>query len=172
MDLAQGVISGETGIGSHVPFLAAAVARTTGPVLELGMGFWSTPLLHYLCRGRRLVSVDREKEWADRFGRYQSPTHEIHVIREYEDTLAVSLAEPKWGVIFLDCSPGECRGDMAVALKGRALYLVCHDTEADLPPSGGNYGWAKVEGVYRYAVTDKSIRPWTTIYSDDAEFEL
>ena len=49
------------GGGSHVPLLASVVAiARPGPVLELGVGDMSTPLLREMCRamGRELVSVD------------------------------------------------------------------------------------------------------------------
>jgi hypothetical protein len=34
--------------GSHVELLAAAAVSTTGDILELGTGFFSTPLLHQI----------------------------------------------------------------------------------------------------------------------------
>ena len=39
--------------------------ETEGPVLELGMGLYSTPLLDLLCHEekRELVSYDDDKEW-------------------------------------------------------------------------------------------------------------
>ena len=36
--------------GTHQGVLLAAFLATTGPVIEFGMGHFSTPLLHELCR--------------------------------------------------------------------------------------------------------------------------
>ena len=46
--------------GSHLPVLIKMVLMTDGPILELGTGFFSTPVLHWLCaeKKRKLVSYD------------------------------------------------------------------------------------------------------------------
>jgi len=41
---------GGDGHGTHQPVLHAAFHASTGPVIEFGMGFFSTPMLHELCR--------------------------------------------------------------------------------------------------------------------------
>lgn len=165
------------GVGSHFAVLAAAVARTTGPVLECGMGDFSTPMLHLMCKGKReLVSLESDREWLNRFSRYISDDHDMGLIEasiETWEAYGKSIGDfYKDGVIFLDQAPGEARVPMALALKGKARFLVCHDTEADIPPSAGNYGWAKLNGVFKYASTYKEFGPWTTVYSDEEEFAL
>jgi len=65
--------------GTHIPVLAACVAKTTGPVLELGCGHYSTRLLHALCgaMGRQLLTVDVNLKWLARFADLRAPLHEI-----------------------------------------------------------------------------------------------
>ncbi len=74
--------------GSHFPVLAAAVARTAGqgPVLELGMGDYSTPMLHLLCHDRLLVSADNSARWVARYEAFRSPRHELHFVDVVHDT--------------------------------------------------------------------------------------
>ncbi len=58
--------------GTHMACLIAAVINTTGPVLELGSGHYSTPLLHVLCSphdgkpARLLVSTETELNWLNK----------------------------------------------------------------------------------------------------------
>lgn len=159
----------DVGVGSHFPVLAAAVARTTGPVLELGCGWFSTPMLRLLCRHlhpehpqwRRLESYDTDKDWAAKFA--------VPIVKDWTSW---QPAEKHYGVAFVDNSPGESRVGLIKRLKGHARFIIAHDTEADIPPSGGNYGWAQLNGLFKYAVTFNAFRPWTTIYSDEEEFAL
>ena len=41
---------GGDGHGTHQAVLHAAFHASTGPVVEFGMGYFSTPMLHELCR--------------------------------------------------------------------------------------------------------------------------
>lgn len=163
-------MSYDLGVGSHVPILAAAVARTTGPVIECGTGWWSTPLLHLLCKGRRLLSCETDKEWLQKFSHLGSDQHEIRHVTHWKNVSEID--SHSWSVAFVDGSPGEERIDIIRRLRERTNFIVAHDTDADIPPGGGNYGWKKLEGVFRYEVIYKGVRPWTTIYSDYREFEL
>lgn len=47
---------------THIPILAAVVAMTDGPVLELGTGLNSTPLLSEMCfhMSRDLYSIETD----------------------------------------------------------------------------------------------------------------
>jgi len=160
----------DLGYGSHVPILAAAVARTSGPVIELGTGWWSTPMLHMLCKGRYLLSLETEPGWLANFQFMQSPNH---IVRQVDDWWKEKdIDEKEWAVAFVDSHPGEMRPGLALRLKERTRFIVAHDTEADIPPSGGNYGWANLKGRFKYEVIYKEVRPWTTIYSDHEEFKL
>lgn len=165
------------GVGTHFPILAAAIARTTGPVLECGMGHFSTPMLHLMCAGRReLVSLESDREWLNKFSKYVSETHDLGLIEptiEAWEAYAVTLSDfYRDGVIFLDQAPGEARVPMAKRLKGKAHFIVCHDTEADIPPSGGNYGWSNLDGLFRFQTVYRDYSPWTTVFSDVEEFVL
>lgn len=160
----------DLGYGSHVPILAAAVARTTGPVIELGMGWWSTPLLHMLCRDRQLLSCETDPLWFSGFQFMQSSSHVMRQVESWKRETDIDRI--KWDVAFVDSHPGEMRPDLVLRLKEKVRFIVCHDTEADIPPSGGNYGWKRLEGAFKYEVIYKEVRPWTTVYSDFEEFKL
>ena len=161
----------DLGVGSHAPILAAAVARTTGPVYEFGMGHWSSWMLHLLCQPNRpLVSYESDAEWASKFASLSTPLHAIRHVKDWQKEESIDAAFGS--VAFVDHSPGEERIRTIVRLKGRFKYIVVHDTCADLPGSGGNYGWKALEGRFKYEVIYKQVRPWTTVYSDDEAFAL
>lgn len=169
MGMADGISLGE---GSHVAFLAGAVARTKGPVLELGTGWWSTPVLHALCWDRPLFSTETSDTWLESLSGLKSVNHTFIKVKEMQDILDVARAYGPWGVIFVDNSPGEIRGDLLVKLKGMAELIVVHDTEADDPGEAGNYGWKKADGLYKYCRRFTMFRPNTSVYSDTVDFSL
>ena len=150
------------GVYSHYPVLAAAVARTTGPVLELGCGWGSTPMLRAMCRvmNRKLESYDTDKEWADKFG--------VPVVQDQRWDLWEPL-EKHYGVIFIDCSPGEIRRDLAVRLKDQATFQVLHDHEAG---SAAAYYYETILEYFKYNETYRMLRPHTLILSNVEPFGL
>ena len=94
---------------THLPALMRALALTDRPVLELGMGLFSTPYLHYACAlaGRNLVSYENDAGWAAQFiaGGYRKDLHQIRITPDWSKlNLAVH-----WGVALVDCSPSGAR---------------------------------------------------------------
>ena len=114
---------------THEPVLAAVVAATAGDVLEIGAGTFSTPLLHAICAamGRRLVTVDNDAGWIDKFGSLASGTHSLHAVASWTD--ALPLFASSWGVAFVDHAPIERRIVDIEFLSRRCDALVVHDSE-------------------------------------------
>ena len=58
--------------GSNSIPLTAAALLTDGDLLELGMGLFSTPLLHEIAADsdRNLVSIDTDPNWLKKFITY------------------------------------------------------------------------------------------------------
>lgn len=114
--------------GSFLPALVAAVADSKGAVLEIGIGHFSTPILHSLCTalGRKLVSVEDNKEWVSPLAHYQNSKHIFHV-GDY-DTILPKLSESNWGVVLIDNSPGGWRRlkDFNMFID-RSEYVLVHD---------------------------------------------
>lgn len=166
----------DLGVGSHVPFLAAAVARSFGPVFEFGTGWWSTPLLHFMCKGQRMLrSYETDLEWMKPMAElFQGPGHEFEHVTKWDDVIIPTGA----AVAFVDCSVDSTKKEhhrprlMKRLKETGARFVIAHDLEADIRPAAGDYGWAEIEGLFRYEFTFKAIRPWTTVYSDVEEFVL
>jgi hypothetical protein len=166
--------------GSHLPVLMKVVAMTTGPILELGCGAFSTPILHWSCfpTRRRLVTYENHPAYyadllegvAENKRNIQNDFHEVHLITDW---LALDLAEP-WSVVFVDHSSehGRCPEIQRVT---HAEYVVVHDTERDPGSVKLRQFQREVLPLFKYRFEYATARPATTILSnvhDLAEFRI
>src|SRR5271157_2406306 len=94
--------------GSHLPILVKLVMMTEGPILELGTGFFSTPMLHWLCAPtkRRLVSYESSEVFIEVAKNYMADFHEIHLVTNWDQ---VNLSQYNWDVALVDHGPGPQR---------------------------------------------------------------
>jgi hypothetical protein len=176
--LIEGVERKDMGPSSHFPVLAAAVARTTGPVIEFGMGDYSTTMLHGLCRDRLLVSVESDPKWLAQFEEFRGPNHEMHLVSGAPQRAAWEQYKgieerTDWSVALVD-QWSEYRYDIALRLKGRCKFIICHDYEEVYMPSNypSNFMWRKLDGVFKYRFVFKKYVPYTAVFSDEEEFSF
>lgn len=116
--------------GSHLAPLLACICQSDGPVLELGIGHFSTPILHAVCTnmGRKLVSVEDNEEWVRAFQKYDFGCHHI-LHRDYDH---MDFDDEIWGVTFIDNSPGgERRKKDFERFIQSSDYVVVHDYELE-----------------------------------------
>ena len=118
------MIPWDYGYATHLPLLLEYVLKTTGPVLELGAGNYSTPILHTLCEGKRLlVTIESNPEWLAKFQHLRSSHHIV------TDTLTPELAAASWDVVLVDSAPGSTRTPYIDQLCHKSQYLILHDSE-------------------------------------------
>jgi len=126
------------GFGTHMPTLAAAVLRAgPGPVVEYGMGFYSSPLLHLLCEETRrpLLSLESDRGWGEKFAGLSRPQdgedggHRIVCVDSWQESEAIVDALGAIAVAFIDHGPNERRVVDAKRLAHRAEFVVVHDWE-------------------------------------------
>ena len=146
------------GGGSHLPLLLACVAATTGPVLEIGVGHGSTPCLHSVCcPNRKLVSLEEDAKWLETFKAGECDGHTVEL-----DSPAhlAELATQRWGVVFIDDSPGPPRADH-VRMFPVADYVVVHDAEGEdiMVPTRPVIAGVPHQFIY------KTFFPWTLAVS-------
>ena len=67
------------GYSTHQPLLVAALLSTDGPILEIGGGFYSTPLISSFANqlGRKAITVETSKEFSKVLKQFETPLHEI-----------------------------------------------------------------------------------------------
>ena len=139
--------------GTNIPCLIKALEKTTGDVCELGMGVFSTPLLHYQCilQNRKLVSYENFQEWMNFFLKYRYPceNHEIKFVEKYED----ADIEKPWGVILIDQTPDSSRIETIRRVANLAKYVVIHDSSEK---DEGHYHYSEIYPLFKYkSVWDK-----------------
>jgi len=129
---------------THIPMLIKTIQCTSGPVLELGAGFFSTPLIHWLCaESRRKVVTCEEDEYYYLVARkFRSKTHSVVKISDWEKEIG-RYADRLWSVIFIDHHQ-DYRVSSIKALKEHGIFFVLHDTNDPL------YGYDQIYHLFKY----------------------
>lgn len=131
----------ESAFFTYQPVLYAAVMNSTGPILELGCGEGSTPLLHQLCKeqGRELITIDNNRKWYDKYRHeYSEKWHRFIFADNWLGVLTDDQLDLEWGVVFVDQSPLEARLMSMKLFSDSAKYIVLHD--CDYFPENGVFG--------------------------------
>jgi len=143
---------------THIPVLIKAIQTSDGPVMELGSGLFSTPLMHWLCaeKRRKLVTYESVPEYYEFAKQFRSRNHHIRLIDSWDkiDT------QTHWSVVLIDHIK-ERRAIDAIRLKDTVDYIILHD-------SGGEkvYGYDKVYPHFKHIYHWKFCTPWTTVVSN------
>lgn len=148
------------GWSTHNAMLIKTVAESKGKVLEFGAGFFSTPLLHWLCKdlNKKLVTLENNIVFFNFARQFRSRLHSVRYIENW-DNFPVN---EHWGVILIDHDkPYQRRGTDALKFKGSADFIVLHDTEVEKI-----YGYDKIWKYFKYRHDWKECRPWTTVVSN------
>lgn len=147
--------------GSHRPALWDALEKTKHlglPVLELGCGDGSTPMLKKYCKANllELHSYESDPEWAAKYGA-------VHV-----SDWSVLAWRKEYGVALVDHKPGEHRR-VAIQLLINTYIIVIHDSE----PIGWNASDYQVRTLFKgfkyvrdYQPKSGPPHPWTTLLSN------
>jgi hypothetical protein len=150
---------------THMTMLLKVIGNSTGPVLEVGGGPFSTPLLHWMCKmqNRKLVTYENEPMFYQMCKTFQSGLHTIRFIENWDDM----DFNTHWGVVFIDHHPDVRRVFDLINFKDKADYIVCHDTE-----KRDKYSWDKANKLFKYQYIWKDCRPWTSVYSNFKSLEF
>jgi hypothetical protein len=149
------------GFGNHLPVLIKLVSLTTGPILELGGGMFSTPFLHWACYpNRRLVTYDNEEMYFNTIKQYECDYHKVELVTDW-DKVDVS---GHWDIVLVDHHPNERRVEEVKRLVNTADYLVLHDTEGRWD---GKYHYSTIYPLFKYRWDfSTGQRPFTTVLSN------
>jgi hypothetical protein len=149
--------------GTHLSCLIKAFNKTSGDVLELGMGVFSTPYLHYACltSKRKLVSYENYENWMKFFvdGGYEHEYHEIVFVEKYSD----AKIDKKWDVVLIDQTPDISRSEEIIRLKDKAKYIVIHDSN---PSNYTVTHYDKLYPLFKYKTDWHGDRNRTTVLSN------
>lgn len=148
--------------GSHIPLLIKSFEVTTGPVLELGEGIYSTPILHWMCfnANRKLVSFENDKKYYTYFWRFRGEYHENFLIRNWE---RIDIENTKWGFALNDVMPPADRAFLARRLAKNTDIILLHDTQ---PEEDKVYKYSKLYPEFKYVYHYRKRKPYTTALSN------
>ncbi len=156
--------------GSHaIVLLAVLYASKTGPILELGMGSTSTPLLHNLAleQNRRLVSADSDRRWINYFSSF-TINNTLHKLKHVEVTSEMGIEwstsglanAENWSVVFIDHRPGPRRQFELMLYAGRSDIVIIHDTEQSTL-----YKYDQALSFYPYKYRFTKLKTYTDVLS-------
>lgn len=147
------------GYSTHIPALAAVMQiAPLGPVIELGAGFYSTPLLHALSAARNhdMVTLESNEDYIDRLANFRTNRHLICHVKSWD--FAPFFDVGNYAVAFIDHELNRRKAD------GERLrhvpVLVFHDT------NNAAYGLEPLLASFKYRFDYKKLSPWTTVVSD------
>jgi len=149
-------------VGSHQRCLVAAAMRTEGLIVELGVGWYSTPILHEIAtvHKRKFVTFDNNAHWLKQFLRLENEWHSLKLLGWWGD---MSLEE-HYGLVFVDQGQPIEREYSIRRMMDRTDVFVMHDTE-----EGFAYGYERTLPMFKYVYTDKSQIAWTSIASNTVD---
>jgi hypothetical protein len=161
----------DSNYGTHMTSLITVASNTTGPILEMGAGDYSTPLLHAVCSKdkRYLLSTDTDQGWLSLFTDLENDWHKFQYVNVYEDDWSINPkphlwdaigGDTHWAMVFIDHRPGERRIVDVERLRNNTDIFVIHDTETE------GYGYEPVLSSFKYKYVDTRYATQTTVVSD------
>ena len=152
---------------SHLPILIKVLQVSDGPVLEMGMGPFSPPVMHWICleMKRSLISFDTDPEYFESNKAFENAGHKVNFIKNWDDADIVST---HWGVAFLDHAPALRRKEDAKRLVNNTDYLVLHDSETS---KDRYFGYSEIFPLFKYQYGYKRQSPFTAVLSNSQDLK-
>jgi hypothetical protein len=150
---------------SYIPPLLIALSNIDGDVLELGSGFYSTPLLHWVCSDldRKLVTYENDKKYYELAELYRTESHEVFFVEDWD---LIDIEKP-WGVVLVDHGPGLRRREEIKRLANYAQCLVIHDSNGR---HDHMYRYSEIYHLFKHKWIYSKAMPHSTILSNFVDF--
>lgn len=149
---------------SHLPVLSFVAMRLhdkIDSVLEVGCGYYSTPLLSVLAAGKglRRTILESDREWAaqisDLFG--------VAVTQFNAEELPASVVR-QWGLVFIDSAIEAARARHAIRLREYAKVIILHDSNPDWD---AHYRYSEIVGEWKHAKQFTKCYPHSLLLTND-----
>jgi hypothetical protein len=142
---------------THMGVLVKVLLISSGDVVELGAGPFSTPLLHWVCKSmnRRLITYENNPEFYNYARQFRSRLHRIVFVKNWDEVDASTHR----GLVFIDHAPATRRGTDVIRFKDSADYIVMHDTNSEKDYTNV---WEHFKDTYTW----KECRPWVSVVSN------
>lgn len=142
---------------THLEALVKTALETTGGILELGCGNYSTPILSAIAKvqGRKYVAQSSNQEWASRFN------GSVEVI-SWDSWTPPRPNGPgsKWGMVFMDSDEHTWdRVKRIPALAEVTDTIVLHDADVSMKREA----WPQALAAYPDITIFDKYKPWTAV---------
>jgi hypothetical protein len=140
------------GYSTHQPLLVATLVQTNGPILEIGGGYYSTPLIAAFANGqqRRAITIETSQYFYEYLRPFETDFHAIKRMegvpfdpvgkfvpeagrdkRFYIELQRAALKEfpGPFSVVFVDQGPGFLRIPAVNFYAQQAEFIVMHDSD-------------------------------------------
>lgn len=147
---------------THMPTLIKLIPKTEGDVCEMGAGMYSTPILHWLCQGRKLVTYENDPEYVHYAKKFQSYNHRVRNLNQVD-------FNRHWSVVFIDHttrnrngsrSRDRDRGDDVLKFTNADIFVL-HDSESD-----EKYHYKQLWDKFKYRYDWKECLPHVSVISN------
>lgn len=152
---------------SHMPVLLDLLSKTDGPVLELGSGRYSTPLIHWSCAAtqRFVLTLERSKKYFEYASQFADTWHKVVLVEDWDKYPLDGPSGKKWSLAFVD-HEGPRRGTETKRLADLADIIVCHDT---CGRDEKKYGYKDAWPSFKYRYQFQLVRPRTSVVSNTVD---
>ena len=146
---------------SHLPILIRVIEASQGDMMEIGTGYYSTPIFHLMAQmtERHCYSYENNPEWYEKAKKYESEYHHIILIDDWNKL----PSGKRWGIVFVDQSPSQSRRVAIAKYANSADYIVAHDSEIDRQPL---YHLERTLLTFKYRFDYKKLVPNTSVVSN------
>lgn len=144
---------------THLPLLVSALwTYLDGPVLEVGTGHYSTPIIdvHTKMVGRGHFKTDCDPKWAV-----------DGVLLEGDPERVLSICK-WWGIVFVDSGIASSRKEWIRAAADRANVIIFHDADDRYDYL---YGYSQVRPLFKHRFRYDKLHPATEIVSNYQSLE-
>ena len=154
--------------GSHIPMLTKALALSDGPVLEMGMGPFSSPILHWLCldKKRELFSYENNPNWFKKNKVFETESHKVTFVEDWDD---IDIESSHWGVAFIDHAPNDRRLIDIKKLVNKANFIILHDSGEY---QDKYYHYNEIYPLFKYRYDYDIQKPYTTVVSNFVDLSI
>ena len=160
------------GYASHQPILMKLLNSFDKPkVLELGVGYGSTPLI--VDNAFYSEHYETDLDWFNKIkDEFKGKKNLFYLVQNHTkfEWLDEQVFEKDWDIVLIDNASGESRQSNLLKLKDKAKFIICHDTEEVYKSSASDYKWDFSSFKYSY-VFDK-YNTYTTVVSNYQEFKM
>lgn len=117
-------------VATHQPFLEFYINKTSGDIIEFGVGDGSTGFILNLIKDtdRKLISVENNLEWYNKIKEKYPETeqHKYIFTDNWKETIA-TFNPSEFDIIFIDQAPWEARVWTLDHFKDTSKYIILHD---------------------------------------------